>query len=180
MQKILNKNNLNIFKRRSVREFKDKSIDDTLIKFILEAAMQAPSANDNQPWSFVVITQKEKLLEVSKELKYGNIIKQAPCAILVCGNPRVNDTVDEFWVQSCSAATENLLIALTEIELGGVWLGIYPREKRIEIMRRVLKVPENIYPFSLVVLGYPESFSPSVCKYESEKVYFNRWDKERN
>lgn len=166
---------LSIFRRRSVRKFCKQSIKKEQIQFILDAAMAAPSANNYRPWNFLVIDQLEHLKFLAGELKHGQVLNEAQAAILVCGVKDHNGKADDFWVQSCSASTQNILLGLTEIGLGGVWLGIYPRGDRVEMLQNRFELPKTIVPFSLVALGVPLDQSKSVRTIEKNKVHWNQW-----
>ncbi len=143
-----------IFKRKSVRSFKQKRVPDKLIKKILMAAMAAPSSWNSKPWIFIVIRDRFILDEIAEKHGYANMCKESNCAILVCGSPE-NMKEKDFLPQDCAAATENMLIEATYLGLGSVWVGLYPKEDRMNLLRKLTSIPENIYPFSLVVLGYP-------------------------
>ena len=101
-------------------------------------------------------------------------LKEAPTAILVCGDEGL-ETHKGFWVQDCSAATENILIAVQAKGLGAVWIGVYPREQRVAGIRKVLGIPENVIPFSLIAVGYPAEQKPPADMYDAARVHFNRW-----
>ncbi len=166
---------LSIFRRRSIRRFRKESIKKEQIQFILDAAMAAPSANNYRPWDFLVIDQAKHLKFLAGELKYGQVLNEAQAAILVCGVQEHNGKPDDFWVQSCSASTQNILLGLTEIDLGGVWLGIYPREDRMEMLRNQFELPTMVIPFSLVALGVPLDQTKSIRTIEKNKVHWNQW-----
>ncbi len=163
-----------ILSRRSVRRYTDQPVSDEIIKELLRAAMSAPSAGNEQPWHFIVINEHKILIEIPKHQPYSNMLKDAPLAILVCGDEKL-DHGDGYWVQDCSAATENLLIAINAKGLGGVWLGVYPIEKRVIAIRKLLNIPEHIIPFSLIALGYQIQKLPTVDRYKSERIHYNKW-----
>lgn len=165
----------NILARRSIRKYKpDVAVEDCKIKKILEAAMSAPSAGNQQPWHYIVIEDKEILDQIPEFHPYADMIKQVNVAILVCG-----DTSKEkhkgFWVQDCSAATQNILIAAHALGLGSVWLGVYPREERVEKLQKMLGLPEHVIPFSLLPIGYADIELPPANRYTSKRVRYNHW-----
>jgi len=125
-----------IFKRRSVRIFSKKSVEKETLTKLLQAAMAAPSASNSRPWEFIAITDPETLEKLQKSLKYGKY--KAPAAIVVCANLELaqNESAMRFWVQDCSAATENIHIAAAGMGLGTVWIGSYPKEDVMEKERK--------------------------------------------
>jgi len=163
-----------ILSRRSIRKYTTRPVPDHLIKELLEAAMSAPSAGNEQPWHFIVITDRQILDEIPKYHPYSQMIREASVAILVCGDLQL-DRHDGLWVQDCAAATENLLIAVQAQGLGAVWLGVYPREQRITGLRKLLGTPEYVVPFSLIPIGYPGERKPRANRYDVSRVHDNRW-----
>jgi nitroreductase len=100
---------------------------------------------------------------------------QAPAAILICGDPSL-ETFPGFWVQDCSAAAQNLLLAAHARGLGAVWTGIYPMEERIEGFRRLFGIPDSVVPMALIPIGYPAQQLPPKDSYREERVHFgSKW-----
>ncbi|MTI95157.1 MAG: nitroreductase family protein [Firmicutes bacterium] len=167
-----------IFRRRSIRRFHDKPVEQDKVTALLEAAMAAPSAANRQPWHFVVITERERLDNLAEVHPYAKMLKEATLCIAVCGEPAVslsNQTGDRYWVQDCSAAMENMLIAAANLDLGGVWLGVHPVLDREEDIRRQLKLPENIFPLGLAALGYPAEEKKAQTRYTEAKVHYQQY-----
>jgi nitroreductase len=163
-----------IFTRRSIRKYKPGTVDRKTIKELLRAAMTAPSAANQQPWHFVVIDDPEVLRRVPECHPYADMVPQASVAILVCGDLK-RDVHEGFWVQDCSAATENLLLAITAHGLGGVWLGVYPRQDRVEGLRRLLGIPNHVVPLALVPIGRPGEKKGRASRYKENRIHRNRW-----
>ena len=163
-----------ILSRRSIRRYTSQPVPDNLIKELLEAAMSAPSAGNEQPWHYVVITDRAILDEIPKYHPYSSMVREAPVAILVCCDLHL-DRYDGLWAQDCSAATENVLIAAQAKGLGAVWLGVYPREDRITGLRKLFDIPEHAIPFSLIPIGYPAEHKPRANRYNASRVHHNRW-----
>lgn len=163
-----------IFSRRSIRQYAPKKVPMEVVEELLKAAMSAPSAGNEQPWHFVVITERAVLDEIPKFHPYAAMLKQARAAILVCGDPTL-EKHKGYWVLDCAAATENLLLAITARGLGAVWTGVYPTEDRVENLRKLLNLPQNIVPFSLIPLGYPAEEKPRTDRYDKSRVHHNGW-----
>ena len=144
-----------IFKRRSIRHYLDKQVEKHIIMTLLKAATAAPTAANCQPWEFIVIDDTEKLSEMKENLMFARY--NAPVAIVVCGNMKLafKGPGKEMWVQDCSAAIENILIAATSIGLGTVWIGVYPIESNIKPLKNILNIPEFVTPLGIVYVGYP-------------------------
>lgn len=163
-----------ILTRRSIRKYIKKPISEKDISDILESAMSAPSAGNEQPWHFIVINDPKILREIPSFHNHAQMLNDASVAILVCNDKRL-EKHGEMWIQDCSAATENILIAVNAKELGAVWLGIYPREERINGMRKLLCIPDHIIPFSLISIGYPGEQKPPANRYDASRVHKNKW-----
>lgn len=163
-----------IHSRRSVRKYQDRPVPEDLIRQVLAAAMSAPSARNAQPWRFVVIDDRELLTEIPRINPNAPMVERAPVAILVCGDLSLEKSAG-YWVVDCAAAAENLLLAAHALGLGAVWTGVYPRQPRIEGLRRLLALPENIVPHSLIPLGYPAEQPPRQERYRADRVHKNRW-----
>ena len=161
--------------RASVRAWTDKKVPVSMIEKILEAGMNAPSAGNQQPWQFVVVTDKDLLEKMAAINPYGAFVGKAPCAILVCGDTKL-EKFKGFWVQDCSAATENMLLAMHALKLGGVWTGIYPRTDRISNFTSLFKLPKGVEPLALLPFGYPAvPLKKRPSRYKNERVHFNSW-----
>lgn len=160
-----------IFARRSIRKYTDEPVSEVDVKTLLEAAMAAPSASNLKPWHFVVVTERQTLDNLAKAHPHGKMLFEAPSCIAVCGAPATS----RYWVQDCSAATENLLLAATALGLGAVWLGVYPREERVVAVRRILGLPETITPLNLISIGHAAEEKEPRTQYDEARVHRERW-----
>ncbi len=161
-----------IIKRRSVRKFIDKEIDDDLINKLLESAMAAPSACNKRPWEFYVIKNKELQEELKLMSKYSNM--NSSLIIIVAGNTKnsLSAKDNDFWIQDCSAAVENILVTAEECGLGSCWCGLYPMKISANKTREVLSLDEEIIPMALIHLGYPGESKEPRTQFEPEKVHW--------
>ncbi len=160
--------------RRSIRQFESRAVPEPILTELLQAAMSAPSAGNQQPWCFVVIDDRALLDRIPPINPYAAMCRQAPLAILVCGDPRL-EKYHGYWVQDCAAATQNLLLAAHARKFGAVWTGVYPREDRIHGFRKLLRLPEAVVPMALVVLGYPAENVPPEDRYQEGRIHRNGW-----
>jgi len=163
-----------ILTRRSVRKYEKKPLSNQIVKELLEAAMSAPSSGNEQPWHFITIDDPKILSKVPTFHNHAQMLKNASIAILVCSDMQL-DKHKGMWVQDCSAATENILIAVRAKGLGAVWLGTFPREERIKGMRQLLNIPDNVMPFSLISIGYPAEKQGRVNRYNPSRIHHNKW-----
>lgn len=163
-----------ILSRRSIRKYVSKQVSKKTICELLEAAMSAPSAHNQQPWHFVIITDREILNRIPEFHPYSEMLREARLAIAVCGDLQ-SDKGEGFWVQDCSAATQNILLAAHAKGLGAVWLGIYPIPRLVEGIQRLLGLPESIMPLSLISIGYPAEEKPRSNRYDNPKIHYNHW-----
>jgi nitroreductase len=160
-----------IFGRRSIREYTNQPLGEQDLASLLEAGMAAPSASNRKPWHFVTVTDRAKLRALADAHPYGKMLASAAAAIAVCGDP----SISEWWVQDCSAATENILVAATGLGLGGVWLGCHNRPEREEAVRDVLGIPAKIGVLSLISVGHPAERKEARTQYDPARVHDNSW-----
>ncbi|OGS36793.1 MAG: NAD(P)H nitroreductase [Elusimicrobia bacterium RIFOXYB2_FULL_49_7] len=166
-----------ILSRKSVRNYTGKQLSKKQFDDLIRAGMAAPTAADKRPWAFIAITSKETLLKLSETLVYGKMLKGAGGAIVVCGVPQKSFSGVEqgYWIQDCSAATENILLAAESMGLGAVWLGIYPVPERVEALRSALGIPKDIIPLNVISIGYPIGIEKPKNKYDPENIHWERW-----
>ena len=161
-----------IYKRRSIRKFQNRVVNDEAIKKLLECAMAAPSAKNKAPWEFYVIKNKDiqdKIKASSKAYNYNSSL-----LIVVASN--LNNTIsrelNDFWIQDCSAAIENILLCATDLGLGTCWCGIYPVKERVENITKILNLNDDIIPLGLIQVGYPDETKDSRTQYDENKVHY--------
>lgn len=163
-----------ILSRRSIRRYEEGKIPEELIQKMLAAAMSAPSASNEQPWHFIVIDDRRILDEIPGYHPFASMLREASLAIAVCGDLELQNH-DGYWIQDCSAATENILLAAHALGLGAVWLGVHPRQDRVEATRKLLSIPENVRPLCLIAVGYPAERKPPSNRYNVSRLHRNRW-----
>lgn len=163
-----------IFTRRSIRKYTDQPVTDDLVNELLRAAMAAPSAGNEQAWQFVVIRDRKILDAIPKFHPYSAMLKYASVAILVCGDLS-REKFKGYWVQDCSAATQNLLLAAAAKGLGAVWTGVYPMEDRVAGIRKLLGLPEHVVPLSLIPVGFPAEQPGKADRFDASRVHKDRW-----
>ncbi len=160
-----------IYSRRSVRSYTSEPVDQDDIHELMEAAMAAPSANNSKPLHFLLIEDRATLKALSAVHPYGKMLEKAPLGIAVCGDPSISN----WWVQDCSAATENLLIAAAGLGLGAVWLGVHGRSEREEEIRDMLHVPKKLGILCLVAAGHPVNTSEARTQFDDSRIHRSGW-----
>jgi nitroreductase len=163
-----------ILSRRNIRKFTKEPVSDNILKEILGAAMSAPSAGNEQPWPFVIINDRKVLDEIPKVHPYSQSVKTASVAVVVCGDLK-SEVHKDFWVQDCSAATENILIAVQAKGLGAGWLGIHPIKERVKGMQKLLRLPDHVISLSVIPVGYPDEHKPLANRFNISRVHHNSW-----
>lgn len=163
-----------IFNRASVRSFDGRKVEAEKIELLMKAAMAAPSACNQQPWEFVVVTEPEILGRLSECSPYAGCLREAPLGIAVCMRTEGLRAPDYAQIDA-SAATENILLEAVHLGLGAVWLGIAPGPERMEAVRQVIGAPETIQPFGLVACGYPDKPVVPANRYDPVRVHYEKW-----
>lgn len=167
-----------IYQRRSVRKYQDKQVDKETLTLLLKAAMSAPSACNNKPWEFIAVSEDKPMESLRDSLHFGKY--NAPAAIVVCGNMKLaKGGYEKYWVQDCSAAMENILIAASGLGLGAVWIGVYPLPSVIEPLCEALSIPEYVVPLGVAYIGYPEEEKEARTQYNEKRIYWEKYDTER-
>ena len=163
-----------IFKRHSVRRFRDEKVPDELIENLLKAGMQAPSSCNAQPWEFIVISKDEDKKAISEMHRFATPAAKASHLIVTIGN--LNEAkVIGMIEQDLGACNENILLQATHEGLGAVWLGFHPIEDRTLKLKKYLEIPDYCIPFSVICVGYPESEGKVHLRYDKSKVHFDRY-----
>ena len=164
-----------IYARRSIRKYQEKPVEKEKIELLLKAAMAAPSAMNVKPWEFVVVTDPEVLGKIRSALMFGKF--NAPAAIAVCGNTSFfkQPMAAKFWVQDCSAATENILLAAVGLGLGTVWLGVHPVHVFTKRISEILALPKHVVPLNVIYVGYPAEEKEPRTQYDEGRVHWESY-----
>lgn len=159
-----------IFTRTSVRKFEDRPVEKEKIEKLLQAGFVAPSAGNQQPWEFYVVTKRETIEALAKTSPYAVLAAKAPVVLVIAARkdvifPGITDI-------DCAIATENLWLELEELGLGGVMMAVSPVPERMEAVRQILNLPDNQYAFALLPFGYPVGKKPQVDRYDAKKIHW--------
>jgi nitroreductase len=165
-----------IFGRRSIRLYSPAAVDEAAVQKLLEAAMAAPSAAAKDPWRFVVVRERQTLKAIAAALPNGQMIADAALGIAVCGEFKAaHDQQLSYLLQDCSAAIENLLLCAHVLGLGACWLGVHPREQRMNSLKQILSLPASVVPVACISLGYPAEAKEPRTRFNREYVHLERW-----
>ena len=159
-----------IYHRISVRKYTDQPVEKEKIQAILRAAMQAPSAANQQPWEFYVVTDSETLLALSQVHKYSGMVKDAPAAIVSAY--RTNSYAAPFAQVDMAIAMENLWLETDAQGLGGVWLGVAPIEEHMCKVEQIIGMPDTLRAFAIFPFGYPAEERPQQNRFDPARIHW--------
>lgn len=164
----------NILTRRSIRKYIQKAVPEKDVRELVNAGMHAPTARNLQPWHFVVVDKRDLIDQLAIAHPHAKMLKQASLAILVCGDKTIQEA-EGYIIQDCSAATQNIMLTAHALGLGSVWLGMYPREERMQKVSELLDIPGHILPVALISIGYPDELKETPERYKEERIHRNKF-----
>lgn len=167
----------NIYERKSVRNFTAAEVSEEQLTTLVKAGMAAPTARNRQPWQFVVIRDKAVMQDLAGKLPYAKMLASAAAAITVCGDLEIAKAgnSENMWMLDCSAATQNILLALESMGLGGVWTACYPYDDRMQTVATALNLPEHVVPLCVIPIGHPTGIDKPKDKWKPERLHWNQW-----
>ncbi|GAB4112918.1 MAG: nitroreductase family protein [Candidatus Caldatribacteriota bacterium] len=168
-----------IKKRRSIRKFKEKLVEEDKIKLLKQAMLLAPSSKGRNPWEFILVDQRELLLKLSESKPHGSaFLAHTPLAIVIIANPNRSDV----WIEDASIATTYILLAAEALKLGACWIQIRKRKysdtiDAEEYIKNLLSIPGDRRILSIVGIGYPdETKIPRKAEdLEDNRIFFNQY-----
>ncbi len=157
-----------------VRHFTNQTISEQQIELLLRAGMAAPTAVNRQPWAFYVLTERETLDALGEQLPYAKMLFQAQAAIVVCGDmEKAGNLRDQaYWVQDCSAATQNILLAAESMGLGAVWTAAFPYDDRTKVVVETMNLPAHHVPLNVIPIGYSTGEDKPKDKWNPENAFW--------
>lgn len=161
--------------RRSIRNYENRPVENEKLMNVLEAARLSPSATNAQPWSFIVVTDRD----VKERLRSSydrDWFVSAPVIIVACALPDeawVRHDGEEYWKVDVTIAMQDLILAAWEEGLGTCWIGAFNEEEA----KRALGIPEHVRVVAMTPLGYPAEEKGPVTdrKPLEEIVHYDRW-----
>ncbi len=160
-----------IFSRTSIRQFEDRKVEQEKVEKILRAAMQAPTAGNQQPWAFYVVKDPAVLEQLSKAGPYAGCTKQAPLAIVI-GYQESEAGFPELCEIDCAIAGENIWLEAEGLGLGTVMLAIAPYKDRMAAVEAALRMSEDHHAFAIFPVGYPVKKADQPNRYDESKVFY--------
>ncbi|WP_302327018.1 nitroreductase family protein [Enterocloster lavalensis] len=163
-----------VLTRYSCREFTPDPVTGEQLRVIVRAGMQAPTAKNEQPWEFLVVQSEQGREALAASSPYAGSCRRAPVVIVALADLNRISPESPWWVQDMSACVENMLVEAVEQGLGGVWLGMYPRQDRVSAIREAFELPENLIPFAAVPVGHPAGEQKAKDRFDPKRI---RWEK---
>ncbi len=166
-------------KRRSIRSYTEKAVEQAVIDQLIEAALRSPSGRNLNPWEIIVVTERERLEVLSRAKPHGaGFVKDAPLAFVICADPGVSDV----WIEDCSIVSASLHFMASSLGLGSCWVQIRERmhsegQSAGAFIAGHFDLPDHMQVLSLVSIGYPAEEKPphSRDSLPFKKVSFNQY-----
>jgi len=137
-----------IQRRRSVRAYAKTPVPEKKLEKILEAARLAPSAENIQPWYFIVVTDHEKRKQIAESGIFAGFLEESPVVIVGCGDRKASP---KWCAIDVTIAMQNMVLAATAEGLGTCWIGSFDEG----LVKKLLKIPERFKVVALLTVGYP-------------------------
>ncbi len=167
-----------ILERRSVRQYTGDKVSRDQLTDLVRAGMSAPSSRDTRHFRFVAVDDPAVINQLLEGLPYSKMLETAKHAIIVASDLTVahGGAETDYWIQDCSAAAQNVLIAAKALGLGACWTAAHPRQERKDHVRKVLDLPENVAPLCVIAVGVPKNSEKPRDKFDASFMHWNRWD----
>ena len=163
-----------IYNRRSIRKYKQQPVEKEKIQELLRMAMYAPTGRNTQLWEFVVVDDRQLMAKFQAAHPYSSMLSQAPMMLLVCANLERN-SIPNYYMGDCGAAAQTILLGAYDMGLGTCWMGIAPSQERIDAVKEIFNMPENIVPFCAIAVGYPDEEKEMPERFDESKIHYNKW-----
>lgn len=164
-----------LLNRRSIRKYKKQAVANNVLEKIIEYGMYAPSAVNKQPWHFLIFRDENSIKKLTEVHPNANMLKNASVGILICFDKELQHD-EGYGPIDCSAATQNMLLAAHGLGLGACWIGIYPRQQRIDVLHKAFKLPEHVIPFAVISIGYPNELKTKPERLKKYRIHYESWD----
>ena len=159
-----------IYHRVSIRRFQDRPVEKEKTDAILRAAMQAPSAANQQPWEFYVVTNRDKIQALARSHPYAGAAANAPVVIVPVY--RKECPLPMYAEIDLAIALENMWLETDAQGLGGVWMGVAPLEDRMQTVERILDIPAHLRAYALFPLGYPAESRQQQDRWDAARIHY--------
>ena len=162
-----------IYKRRSIRRYIEKEIAKEDLLKLVKAGMQAPSAHNQKPYEFIIVTKRKTLDKLSETGLYCHMLKYAHAAIVIISEANKEKT--PYWQADCGAVAENILLEATDMKIGSCWIGEYPNKEKTDKVKEILQIPKDYEVFATISLGYTEQEKEPNNNYYEEKIHIEKF-----
>lgn len=144
--------------RRSIRRYKEEAPPLELIKKSIEAALYAPSARNSQPWSFIIVKNRETIKKLSGVQQYTKFLENAPYVVVALADEKKSN----HWLEDLGCAIMCLLLEAHSLGLGACWGAVYHPEnnERERYVREILQIPSHLRIIACIGIGYPDDSPP--------------------
>jgi len=160
--------------RRSIRKFTSDPISESMLNTVLQAGMYAPSAKNKRPCHFVVIQNRNVLMEMSENNYNADMLGQAAYGIVICGDKNL-EGMKELLYADCAAAVQNMLLCIHGLGLGGVWCGVMANSDWYKLIVKILNLPLKVEPIAVIAFGYPDEERISHELWDASSVHYDTW-----
>ena len=166
-----------ILSRKSVRRYTGQPVSREDLTTLIRAGMAAPCSWDKRCWFFVAIDDDLIIKKLVEGLPYAKMLSSAKQAIAIFADLNLAHGGAEtpYWIQDCSATTENILLAAEALGLGACWAGVYPRPERVTFVRDILGAPEHAVPLCLIAVGHPSGEEKPRDKFDPTRIFWGQW-----
>lgn len=163
-----------IFNRRSIRKYTSDTVSDEQLEKIIEAGMYAPSAVNTKPWHFIIFRNKRTIESIIEVHQHAHMLKDASAGILICYDTQLQHD-EGYGPVDCSAATQTMLLAAHALGLGACWVGVYPRQNRIDALHKLFELPEHVVPFAVISVGFPAEERRRPERFLKDRIRKESW-----
>ena len=165
--------------RRSIRKFKDKSVEQEKVNKLIEAALRSPSSRGINPWEIIAVTDNNIIKKLSDAKMNGsNFLENAPLCFIICGIYEKSDV----WIEDTSIVSIILSLAAESLGLGSCWIQIRNRMHNDKIssdeyIKKIINIPQELNVESIIAAGYPdEKKEPhNYDELDFHKVHYNKF-----
>jgi nitroreductase len=164
--------------RRSTRNFTDEPVSAEKIDMLIRAAMAAPSANNERPWRFVIVRNRDTLTQLAQATPFAAPIGRAPLGIVLFADTSVRKLNTDLSMLDCALAGQNLMLAAHSEGLGTVWLAAWPYAEYMSSIKATLEAPDKAVPVAMFAVGVPEKTPAAINRFEPGWVYSELYGQE--
>ena len=160
--------------RQSIRKFSSKPVSQDMVNTVLCAGMCAPTAKNKRPYHFIVIRDRHILSDLARHNSNAAMLESASGAIVVCGDKN-REGLKEFLYADCAAATQNMLLSIHGLGLGGVWCGVASNSEWRKLLIEQLTLPNKLEPVSVIGFGWPDEGKELNSRWDTAMVHYDKW-----